>query len=148
MVKQIEKHIPSLEAMAAFATQVALQAKKGDIIALHGDLGAGKTTFVRFFINALMGKEEVVVSPTFTLLQHYETPLLPVWHVDAYRLEKQEEALDLGLEDAYSDGVALIEWAEKIKAILPPCQCELFFLFGKGEEGRIIKAIIPESWHL
>ena len=100
------------------ATQLAQKVKIGDIIALYGTLGAGKTAFCRGFIQSLIPEKEVP-SPTFTLLQTYDTPLYPVYHFDMYRLKSPEEAYEIGIEDAFSEGVSLIEWPEKMGNILP-----------------------------
>lgn len=102
-----------------FACQIAMHVKKGDIIALYGTLGAGKTAFCRGFIQSICGADQEVPSPTFTLLQTYEGENFPIYHFDMYRLKTNEEAYELGIEDAFSDGVCLIEWPEKIGGLLP-----------------------------
>ena len=93
--------------------------KKGDIIALYGTLGVGKTAFARFVIQNLCHKAEDVPSPTFTLLQTYETSAFDIYHFDLYRLKKADEVFELGIEDAFYDGVSLIEWPDKMGHILP-----------------------------
>jgi tRNA threonylcarbamoyladenosine biosynthesis protein TsaE len=105
---------------AALGAALAAQAKRGDVIALVGPLGAGKTTLARGFIQHLCGADEEVVSPTFTLVQTYDTPETTVWHFDLYRLNDPEEALELGFEEALSAGISLIEWPERLGAYLPP----------------------------
>lgn len=91
----------------------------GDIIALYGSLGVGKTVFARAYIQSLCPGEDVP-SPTFTLAQQYEPDDdCLITHMDAYRLEDPEEVYELGFEDALVDGVCLIEWPEKIGACLP-----------------------------
>lgn len=100
------------------AQKIALLAKVGDIITLQGTLGMGKTTFARAFIRALsMDPMCEVPSPTFTLLQAYEDLPLSVWHFDLYRLESPEEFEELGIEEALSSGVSLIEWPQRLGAI-------------------------------
>ena len=89
------------------------------VIALRGDLGAGKTSFARSFISAAMGRAEEVPSPTFTLLQVYETPLGIIHHFDLYRLESPDDALELGIEDAFAEGLCLIEWPDRLGPWLP-----------------------------
>ena len=108
----------SEEMTASVAERLAHLVQAGDVIALYGTLGAGKTVFCRGFIQALCPDKEVP-SPTFTLLQTYETPRFPVYHFDMYRLKKSEEAYEIGIEDAFAEGVSLIEWPDKIEALLP-----------------------------
>jgi tRNA threonylcarbamoyladenosine biosynthesis protein TsaE len=111
--------LPDLRATEALAGRVAALATVGDIIALAGPLGAGKTAFARAFITALAGTPTEVPSPTFTLLQTYATPRASIWHFDLYRLERAEEAYELGVEEAFADGISLIEWPERLAALLP-----------------------------
>jgi len=90
----------------------------GDVVCLEGRLGAGKTHFAKGVALGL-GVEDHVTSPTFTLINEYEGRL-PFYHVDAYRLEDEEEAYELGLEEyLYGNGVTLIEWPDRIKPVLP-----------------------------
>lgn len=100
------------------AAQFAKILKPGDIVALHGTLGVGKTAFTRGVIQALSDAKEVP-SPTFTLLQTYDTAHFTLYHFDMYRLKSPEEAYEIGIEDAFADGVSFIEWPEKIGSLLP-----------------------------
>ncbi len=95
----------------AFARQFAARLKPGTVIALSGDLGAGKTTFVKGFVGN-------ATSPTFTLIHQYPGP---IYHIDLYRLDSIEQAIAIGIEDYLpaADGITLIEWAEKIESLLP-----------------------------
>src|SRR5437763_3872952 len=117
--------LPDEAATAAFAGRLARLARPGDVIALKGELGAGKTSFARAFSRARAGQDEVVPSPTFTLAQIYEFPDLTIWHFDLYRLRDPEEAWELGIEDAFHDGVSLIEWPERLGSLLPPRRLEI-----------------------
>jgi len=99
------------EKLAAFA-------QKGDVFALFGTLGMGKTVLSRAFIQKLCNASEVP-SPTFTLLQIYDTTNFPIYHFDLYRLKSPEEIFEIGMEEAIYDGVSLIEWPEKMGAYLP-----------------------------
>ena len=109
-----------------FAADFAKTLKIGDIIALHGTLGVGKTAFTRGIIQSLTGAKEVP-SPTFTLLQTYETPNFDIYHFDMYRLKSPDEAYEIGIEDAFAEGVSFIEWPDKIKGILPRKHTDIFF---------------------
>lgn len=100
------------------AAQFAKILKPGDIVALHGTLGVGKTAFTRGVIQALSNAKEVP-SPTFTLLQTYDTAHFTLYHFDMYRLKSPEEAYEIGIEDSFADGVSFIEWPEKIGSLLP-----------------------------
>lgn len=103
----------------ALAAALAATCRKGDCILLSGDLGTGKTTFARGFIRSL-GCQDEVVSPTFTLTQTYESPAgLSIWHYDLYRVEKQQDLDQLGLEEALDHGVALIEWPAIAASVVP-----------------------------
>lgn len=93
--------------------------QRGDVIALQGDLGAGKTNFVQGIAQGL-GITEDVNSPTFILANEYPGGRLPLYHIDAYRVESAQEAVGFGLEDYLEgDGVTIIEWAERVRAALP-----------------------------
>lgn len=103
---------------AQFAGRLAELAGPGTVLALDGDLGAGKTRFAQAFAAGL-GVSEVVNSPTFTIIKEYETGRLPFYHMDVYRLST-EEADELGLEEYFEgDGVSLVEWASLIEPLLP-----------------------------
>ena len=93
--------------------QLAFVARRGDLFALSGELGAGKTTLARAIIHALVGsREEEIPSPTFTLVQTYATPRMPVAHFDLYRLGAAAELEELGLDLALKNGIAVVEWPE------------------------------------
>ncbi len=95
------------------------EAKPGEVYALMGDLGVGKTVFTKGMAKGL-GVEDVVNSPTFTILQQYEGGRLPLYHFDVYRIENIEEMEELGYEDYfYGEGVCLVEWADSIEEVLP-----------------------------
>ena len=147
-----EREILQLEladqaATARLAEQLAAQAAPGDVIALRGDLGAGKTTFARAFITALAPDlEEDVPSPTFTLVQIYERAPAPVWHFDLYRLERPEEVFELGIEEALAGDICLIEWPERLGALLPAARLDLELRFAARPEARHAALSGPDSW--
>jgi tRNA threonylcarbamoyladenosine biosynthesis protein TsaE len=98
---------------------IAAELKRHEAVCLSGPLGAGKSTLARGLIQALAGEATEVPSPTFTLVQTYETPRLTIAHFDLYRLEKPEEVGELGLDEALDEGAAVIEWPEKLGHHLP-----------------------------
>ncbi|MFN4087957.1 MAG: tRNA (adenosine(37)-N6)-threonylcarbamoyltransferase complex ATPase subunit type 1 TsaE [Alphaproteobacteria bacterium] len=138
--------LPGPDATAALAAALARTARAGDVVALRGDLGAGKTVFARAFVRARevmaggSGAAEVP-SPTFTLVQTYQMPIGDVWHFDLYRLDRSADAYELGLDDALADGIALIEWPERLGSLLPAERLDLALRFGPTEEARIAAMI-------
>jgi tRNA threonylcarbamoyladenosine biosynthesis protein TsaE len=135
--------LPGEAATAALGERLAAQARPGDVIVLHGDLGAGKTTLARALIRRLAGPETEAPSPTFTLVQTYQTPGLAVWHFDLYRLEHPGEARELGLEEAV-DGLCLIEWPERLGRYLPATRLEVRLSF--DGDGRIAQLVDLDDW--
>jgi tRNA threonylcarbamoyladenosine biosynthesis protein TsaE len=127
--------LPDEAATAALAARLAALARSGDVIALQGELGAGKTTFARAFIRA-RGSDENVPSPTFTLVQQYELSDATVWHFDGYRLRDPEEAWELGIEDAFVDGISLIEWPERFGTLIPARRLEIALSTGPTPTAR------------
>ena len=120
----------------AFAKKFAKTLKGDEIIALWGTLGMGKTVFAKAVIQELTGRKEDVPSPTFTLLQTYDTPMGEVFHFDFYRLKNPEEAYEIGIEDAFESGICLIEWPEKIGTLLPKRATNIHFEM--IDKGRLI----------
>ncbi len=110
--------LPDVAATRALGARIAAGLAAGDLVALEGDLGAGKTTLARAILRSL-GVSEDVPSPTFTLVQVYETPRLAVRHYDLYRIEKADEIWELGLDEALEEGAALVEWPERADGRLP-----------------------------
>ena len=131
-------------AMTALAAELAAILRPGDVIALHGDLGAGKTTFARALVAALGWRGEVP-SPTYTLVQAYEPPdvRIPVWHVDLYRLAGPADADGLGLFE--TDAALVMEWPERLGARLPADALHLH-IAGNGDAVRCLTWDVPEAW--
>ncbi|MCC5925799.1 MAG: tRNA (adenosine(37)-N6)-threonylcarbamoyltransferase complex ATPase subunit type 1 TsaE [Bacteroidetes bacterium] len=103
-----------------FGLTLAAHAEPGDIICLHGDLGAGKTAFVKGFAEGMGVNPDKVNSPTFTLIHEYREGSIPLFHFDAYRIKNIQEALEIGTEDyLYDDGICLIEWPDKMGSLIP-----------------------------
>mgnify|MGYP002629956290 FL=1 len=122
-------------------------AQAGDVIALKGDLGAGKTVFARAFIRALCGPETEVPSPTFTLVQSYDrADAETIFHFDLYRLETPEEALELDIDDAFGEGICLIEWPERLGPLLPRGHLEVTLSYGEHEQQRLCVISGAGAW--
>jgi len=133
-IYQHDMDLPSEAATVSIARRLAAVARSGDVIALNGDLGAGKTCFARGFIAALTGQAEETPSPTFTLVQTYDSDHGTIWHFDLYRLARSGDALELGLEDALAEGITLIEWPERIAGLLPEVRLDLTLSFAPDSE--------------
>src|SRR5215472_10460770 len=107
-------------ATAKLGATLAERLKPGDVVGLKGELGSGKTTLARAILRAAAGDPALIVpSPTFTLVEVYDTPHGPYWHFDLYRLEEPEQVFELGWEEALAEGIALIEWPERLGPLLP-----------------------------
>ncbi len=113
--------LPDETATRLLGAKLALILRAGDVVALLGDLGAGKTTLARGLIQSILGPNEPVPSPTFTLVQAYEPASggTPIYHFDLYRLSHAEELVELGWEDALTGGISLVEWPERAGDSLP-----------------------------
>jgi tRNA threonylcarbamoyladenosine biosynthesis protein TsaE len=133
--------LTSLDATERFGERLAQLVRPGDVVALSGGLGAGKTALARAVIRALGRREgidiEEVPSPTFTLVQTYELKLASVHHFDLYRIKRPEEAIELGIEDAFAAGISLIEWPEKLGGFLPADRLDIELSLGTSPTERI-----------
>jgi len=112
-------HLADAEATASLASVLAQNVQSGDTVLLLGEVGAGKTHFARSFIKSLLTVDEDVPSPTFTLVQTYDTAVGEVWHSDLYRLSAEQEIEELGLFDAMAEAVCLIEWPDRLGSYTP-----------------------------
>ncbi len=139
MTTSLEEALPDDAATAALAGRVAPLARVGDVLALSGALGSGKTTFARAYIAARAGRALEVPSPTFTLVQTYELPGGPVWHFDLYRLEQADDAIELGLDEALAEAISLIEWPERLGDLLPADRLDIRLSFADtgGRHARL-----------
>ena len=144
----IERRLGDETGTVALAAAIADRARAGDVIGLAGPLGVGKTRLARAFIERLAGAGEEVPSPTFTLVQTYETGRAPVWHFDLYRLERPEDAWELGIEEAFADGIALIEWPERLGALMPAERLDVALDFAPelGPSGRRARLVGHGGW--
>ena len=120
--------------------------RPGDVIALFGELGMGKTTLTRGLLHAL-GLEGDVASPTFPIIQTYDVPdvRIPLWHVDLYRIEDPGELDELGLDDARAYAALAIEWPERLGSVLWPDALRLHLTSASGG-GRALTATVPPAW--
>lgn len=110
----------SPEQTIALGQRFASELKPGDVVCLYGELGAGKTHFVKGMAEGLGIDQDEVHSPTFTLIHEYVGDQ-PLYHFDCYRMESPQEALEIGVEEYfYGDGVCVIEWPERIEPLIPP----------------------------
>lgn len=132
--------LSDLAATEALGRALAPRLRRGDVIALHGELGAGKTALARALIRALPGPpgaaEEDVPSPTFTLVQTYDRAPAPVWHVDLYRIEDSAELRELGLAEAFTEGITLLEWPDRLGDDLPADALNLVLTFDASGRAR------------
>ncbi len=138
---------------ARLAVKLAAAARAGDVLALMGDLGAGKTVFARAFINARADTVQEVPSPTFTLVQTYQFPDtdypdggIPVYHFDLLRIEDAGEIEELGMEDAFAGGISLIEWPDRLNGLVPVDRLDVALAQGKGEAERRCVLTGHGSW--
>lgn len=142
----IQKNLPDEAATEALAADLAGIAEPGDILALWGDLGTGKTAFARAFIRARGDRNEEVPSPTFTLVQTYDGADGTIYHFDMYRLTAPDEAFELGIEEAFAEGISLIEWPERLGTLLPPGRLDIRLSHGPTPGTRLAVLSGPAEW--
>ena len=140
-----------LSATCALAGKIALWARPGDVVALRGALGAGKTVFARSFIEAFADHVGApppgeIPSPTFTLAQVYEFGDNVIYHFDLYRLEAPADAYELGIEDAFADSVSLIEWPDRLGGLLPGDRLDIELVDGADENARGVHITGRGAW--
>lgn len=133
---------PSPAHTEAFAIKIGRLLQPGDVLLLEGDLGAGKSLFARALIQSLLETPEDVPSPSFTIIQTYETARGMIWHSDLYRLSSTQEIEELGLIDAFDDAICLIEWPDRLGDVTPPNALMLTLKHMDDPDHRQIKA----SW--
>lgn len=118
MEKEFTSHTP--EETIAIGKAFSSELKVGDVVCLNGELGAGKTHFVKGIAEGVGLDQNEVHSPTYTLIHEYVGEL-PIYHFDCYRMASPQEALEIGVEEYfYGDGVCVIEWPERIESLIPP----------------------------
>ncbi|MFT6676877.1 MAG: tRNA threonylcarbamoyladenosine biosynthesis protein TsaE [Sulfitobacter sp.] len=139
----LEFTVSNADHMARLAALLAPELTSGDVILLTGDVGAGKTHFARSLIQSLLETPEDVPSPTFTLVQTYDTTTNEIWHADLYRLTSVFEVEELGLLEAFETAICLVEWPDRLGALAPDHALSLHLQAGKHEEARQVTA----AWH-
>lgn len=137
--------LPDEAATARLGAALAPAIGVGDAILLHGDLGAGKTALARALIAARLDAPEDIPSPTFTLVQTYQADI-EIWHVDLYRLSDLDEAYELGLDEAFDAAAVLVEWPERLGALLPARRLDIR-LSPYPEGGRSVRwSAVGSGW--
>lgn len=135
----IEKIIRDEDDCRDFGMSLAEGLKAGDVVALIGDLGVGKTTLTKY-IGQGLGISEMITSPTFTVVSEYRSGRLPLYHMDVYRLEDPEDVFERGIREYMeAGGVCVIEWADMIAEILPEDTICVFMEYGDKEGERIYR---------
>lgn len=130
----LARELSDLAATQNLGAAIARLLRAGDVVALWGELGAGKTTLARAIISAL-GYAGEVPSPTFTLVQTYDLSPAAVWHFDLYRLDDPAEVVELGFEEAQAGAISLIEWSERMGHLLPSDRLDIELSYA-GEDSR------------
>ncbi len=145
---RVQLRAPTAEDTRAIGAAIASLVVAGDALALTGELGAGKTTFVQGFARGL-GYDGPVVSPTFTLVRSYPNARLPITHADVYRLDRVQDVADLGLEEGAEEGVLLVEWGDAVEGLLPDGHLVVELTVPGGDEERAV-AIRPagDAWRM
>jgi tRNA threonylcarbamoyladenosine biosynthesis protein TsaE len=131
---QLTLHSP--EETCALAERLSASLRPGDVLLLSGGIGAGKTHFARCLIHALQEAPEDVPSPTFTLVQVYDTGAGALWHADLYRLSDPDQCVELGLTDAFEDAICLVEWPDRLEDLAPGNALSLDFTTDERETVR------------
>jgi tRNA threonylcarbamoyladenosine biosynthesis protein TsaE len=144
-IRALSLELADEAATVALAGRLAPLLRRGDVVALSGDLGAGKTCFARALLRAL-GQRGEVPSPTFTLVQIYELAPCAVWHFDLYRLTTPGETLELGIEEAFAEAITLIEWPDVLGPLLPADRLDVRFDFADGAGARRVALTGRGNW--
>jgi tRNA threonylcarbamoyladenosine biosynthesis protein TsaE len=131
----IVRDLIDLAATQRLGAAVARLLRTGDVVALWGELGAGKTTLARALITAL-GYEGEVPSPTFTLVQTYDLSPVAVWHFDLYRIDIPGEVIELGFDEALAEAICLVEWPERMGPLLPADRLDIVLSYTGDDDGR------------
>ena len=149
-MRVLQLELPNLSATQKLGTLLADGLTAGDIISLSGPLGAGKSALARSIIVSANPNETDVPSPTFSLVQTYElADRTPLWHLDLYRIENPEDAMQLGLDEAFVDAVCLIEWPDRLKSFLPKSALSIHLNLAYDDDSdgiRFADITAPPHW--
>lgn len=135
----VQINLASPQKTADFAVRLGAVLQAGDTLLLCGSIGAGKTHFARSLIQSQLSLPEDVPSPTFTLVQTYETDHGEIWHADLYRLSGSHDVMELGLVDAFESAICLIEWPDRLGDLAPDRALTLRLTEGADEETRLLE---------
>lgn len=138
MIPTLTLFLPDDDATTRLGASLAGQLAAGDCLLLSGPIGAGKSHLARALIRSRLGRAEDVPSPSFTLVQIYEAAGVDIWHADLYRLSHPDEALELGLADAFETAITLVEWPERLGSAAPDNALRLSLsIKGEGRRARL-----------
>ena len=139
----------TLEDTQSFSKKIAKLVNPGDVIFLYGDIGVGKTTFVRFFINNLEKKTKIknseVLSPTFNIVYDYDIKNIKILHYDLYRLRNYNDISQLGIFETFNNSIKIVEWPELIKT-KPNDRIDILLQYSKLKDSRKVKSIGFGKW--
>ena len=139
LTKEVIIFVSNENATKAIARKLSRFLTSREVITLSGDLGSGKTFFARALVQSFTSNIEEVLSPTFSLVQTYETSLGLISHFDLYRINRPEEVFEIGFDDAVADGIVLIEWPSHLGLLLPVDRIEVEIKHGNTETSRHLK---------
>ena len=147
-MKELDLKIKSIGETSKLARKLARNIKGGEVICLIGDLGAGKTYFIKFFAEALGVKSEDVISPTFVYWRRHKGVKFKINHFDFYRISEESEAKDVGLEEAFGqeNAVTVIEWADNVRSFLPDDRLEIYIKFLGETERHLNFKVVGEKY--
>ena len=141
--------LKSLEDTKSFSKNISQIISVGDIIFLYGEIGVGKTTFVRFFINHLESKNGIkksdVLSPTFNIVYDYDVKNIKILHYDLYRLKNYKDISQLGMFETSNDSIKIVEWPELIES-KPNDRIEILFKYSKSVNSRKVEIVGFGKW--
>lgn len=135
------------DAMTDLGQRLAMQLQPGDTILLRGPIGAGKTHLARAIIKTLIGEDEEIPSPTYTLVQTYDASKASVWHADLYRLGDSSELIELGLDEAIGEAIVLIEWPDRLPEGTHPKEALDISISVTGETRKLELSSNSDRWN-